>query len=589
MTAILMPVAKQHFDGVAGLPLIGGKLYTFAAGTSTPKKTFTNAAGTENQPNPIPLNSRGEPAQAIYWDGAYRIELRDVDGNLVYTNDNYTTADLTAAVSAFSASLLGPNGGDLVKVKYPGANTVAETVAAAFSERVSVFRYLTAAQQADVRSFAASIDITAAIQAAEDDIFVSKKELFFPAGRYRISASIRRHEFSRWVGEARHYCILDGLTAAMTTPLTVNANAVFYGYTTTKSMGFEGGSHAVKVDVTSETAFNFFDDVLFNNQTSANFYCNKLFQTSTFRSCRFTAADYGVDAPGFTSNVINFFDCEFTQHRFESVRMLQCEVVNFYGGNFGGGGINGRTVLRFDFARGVTFSGTYFENGHSILLFETNSSNTISFVNGCHFTSALADGSGKYAFVSDGRINFGTNHWFRDSVGPARILMQGANNGFLGTTATYIDTIDALTVYKRAGPSSNYPVSAQKDLMKFTSTPFDNNPTTLGMLTGVLTVNYLSINTGGFVVVKISRRYHVNIASVGGLALVGALSLISSADTLSGSTLTVQVKTGATAQLLTLEALWTGNPTPAGSIFNCAFESDCAANANSTLIIPVMI
>lgn len=89
MFASPMPVPKQQYDGIAGLPLVGGKLYTYAAGTTIPKLTFSDAAGTVPQTNPIVLNARGEPANAIFWSGAYYVELKDALGNLIYTVDNF--------------------------------------------------------------------------------------------------------------------------------------------------------------------------------------------------------------------------------------------------------------------------------------------------------------------------------------------------------------------------------------------------------------------------------------------------------------------------------------------------------------------
>lgn len=95
-TTTLMPLPKQQFLTNIGTPLAGGKVYTFAAGTSTPKDTFTDQAGTVKQKNPVPLNARGEPQAPIYWSGNYRVEVRDSRGLTIYTVDNFNAdpADL---------------------------------------------------------------------------------------------------------------------------------------------------------------------------------------------------------------------------------------------------------------------------------------------------------------------------------------------------------------------------------------------------------------------------------------------------------------------------------------------------------------
>ena len=60
MSASLSSVPKLQFFDANGNPLVGGKLFTYAAGTTTPLATYTDSsAGTPNT-NPIILNARGE-------------------------------------------------------------------------------------------------------------------------------------------------------------------------------------------------------------------------------------------------------------------------------------------------------------------------------------------------------------------------------------------------------------------------------------------------------------------------------------------------------------------------------------------------
>jgi hypothetical protein len=63
----------------AALPLVGGKLWTYAAGTTTPKATFTTAGGTIPNTNPVILDARGE-ANVWLGTGSYKFVLTDAKG-----------------------------------------------------------------------------------------------------------------------------------------------------------------------------------------------------------------------------------------------------------------------------------------------------------------------------------------------------------------------------------------------------------------------------------------------------------------------------------------------------------------------------
>jgi hypothetical protein len=103
--ASLMPTGKQqYFNPTSGRPLSGGLLYTYAAGTSTPKPTYQDAAGTIPNTNPITLDSTG--SALVYWDGSYKVVLKDSSENTIYTVDNY---------NELSGLLSGPTGTSLVK------------------------------------------------------------------------------------------------------------------------------------------------------------------------------------------------------------------------------------------------------------------------------------------------------------------------------------------------------------------------------------------------------------------------------------------------------------------------------------------
>jgi hypothetical protein len=69
MAAMLTPSPKVQFFDANGEPLVGGKLYTYAAGTSSPLATYTDSTGNTANANPVILDSRGE---ANVWLGPSR-------------------------------------------------------------------------------------------------------------------------------------------------------------------------------------------------------------------------------------------------------------------------------------------------------------------------------------------------------------------------------------------------------------------------------------------------------------------------------------------------------------------------------------
>lgn len=79
-----LPVFRA-FD-VTGIPLAGGKLYTYEAGTTTPLATYTDSTGNTANANPVILDSAG---QANVWLSlqAYKFVLTDADDVPQWTVD----------------------------------------------------------------------------------------------------------------------------------------------------------------------------------------------------------------------------------------------------------------------------------------------------------------------------------------------------------------------------------------------------------------------------------------------------------------------------------------------------------------------
>lgn len=211
--AVLMPNGKQQFFYTNGLPLVGGKVFTYAAGTTTPKATFSDSAGSVPNTNPIILDSRGEAL--VYWSGAYKVVLQDALGNTLYTVDNYVTdpaAIAAAALAASNATLQGSTGASLVGFQGSGTTTL-RTVQDKLRDVISVRDYGAVGDGVT--------DDTAAIQAAFNALPIVGGKIVFPLGGWwRVEGTI----------SITKACLVEGQGITNKTNLikTTSANTPFF-------------------------------------------------------------------------------------------------------------------------------------------------------------------------------------------------------------------------------------------------------------------------------------------------------------------------------------------------------------------------
>jgi len=93
-TAFLSPAALFKGWDNNGAQLVGGLLYTYAAGTTTPIATYTDStAGTPNA-NPVVLNARGEANVWLLPNTGYKFVLNDSGGNLIWSQDQIFNSQL---------------------------------------------------------------------------------------------------------------------------------------------------------------------------------------------------------------------------------------------------------------------------------------------------------------------------------------------------------------------------------------------------------------------------------------------------------------------------------------------------------------
>lgn len=99
--AVLTPAPKMQFFDINGEPLVGGKVYTYQAGTTTPLDTYTDNTNAYANPNPVILNARGE---AAIWLGGLNYKFRLTDANDV---EIWTVDYISGPISGVSPALSG--------------------------------------------------------------------------------------------------------------------------------------------------------------------------------------------------------------------------------------------------------------------------------------------------------------------------------------------------------------------------------------------------------------------------------------------------------------------------------------------------
>jgi len=181
MTAYLTPSPKMQFFDNNGNPLVGGQVFTYAAGTSTPQATYTTQAGTVPNTNPVILDSRGEAG--IWLNGAlfYDITLKTSTGELIYTVEKVGADTSAVALSALQAS----SGASLVGFNVMQAYAAGTVQAALQDTGVSIKNFPYLAYGDGVT------DDTVAIQNCIND---GHRSILIPTGDFRYSTLTVDHE-----------------------------------------------------------------------------------------------------------------------------------------------------------------------------------------------------------------------------------------------------------------------------------------------------------------------------------------------------------------------------------------------------------
>ena len=243
MTVAQLPptLVFKAFDNT-GLPLSGGLLYSYIAGTTTPQATYPSSSEVTPDANPIVLNARGECALWIDPTLSYKFNLTDANGNQIpgWPVDNVQGFEILlstflpqALTQALIGSLLWPQtpaeitaGVIPTNYAYPSGNVLRYG-----ADPTGVADSTTAFQNA-LNSVSYVVSPTTQAQA-----MVGGGEVYVPRGLYKITSTLYINPNVHLVGEDCGPMQESDLQNLLSTP--IGMAVIYYQNATTKSIAID--------------------------------------------------------------------------------------------------------------------------------------------------------------------------------------------------------------------------------------------------------------------------------------------------------------------------------------------------------------
>lgn len=245
----------QFFDD-NGDPLSGGKIYTYAAGTTTPQTTYTSRDGMTPNANPIILDAAGRTPQQVWaTEGLlYKYVVKTSADVLVRSWDNVGGSVVASDLAQDLANTSVNTKGDaLIGFRQSNAagfltGAVGRTVNDKFQEIVSVLDF--GADPTGVSDSSAAIQ--AAINALKpiNGLFPEKGgTVYFPPGTYLVNTAINTYSAIVLQGSGASTIMQAGasLTGAIFQPASVDVNDIYiYGIIQSFRFNTSGSVWAIK-------------------------------------------------------------------------------------------------------------------------------------------------------------------------------------------------------------------------------------------------------------------------------------------------------------------------------------------------------
>jgi len=256
-------VAAQFFTNT-GAVLTGGKLYTYAAGTTTPATTFTSSTGATPWTNPIVLDAAGRVSgSGEIWltDGiSYKFILRDSNDVLIATYDNITGINSNSILFTNQQQIITATANQTVfnlSISYqPGTNSLSVFVD-------GVNQYGPGAQYAYTETSPTSVTFTNGLHVGAVVKFTTSQQqgagvtnasqiTYIPAGTGAVATNVQT-KLRQTVSVQDFGAVGDGV--ADDTAAIVAAES--YAFTNKFLLNFGNGRYKITSGITLRCAFRF--------------------------------------------------------------------------------------------------------------------------------------------------------------------------------------------------------------------------------------------------------------------------------------------------------------------------------------------